>query len=102
MVALGVGAYFGVQGLSKWSERNDHCGDAGCDATGVEAGEDASTYAYVSDVGFGLGLLGVGTAAYLLLTGSEQEDPGMDQGTTVRLEPRFGLRGGELSIGGRW
>lgn len=98
LVALGVGSYFGVKALSRWSDRNDHCTDAGCDGQAVTYGEDASKYGYIADVGVGVGLVGVGVGTYLLLTAPSDEDTQVG----VRVEPVVARDSAGMRFGGVW
>ncbi len=98
IVALGVGSYFGAKALSSWSDRNDHCPDAGCDGQAVTYGDDASKYGYIADVGIGVGLVGVGVGTYLLLTAPSSENA---QGG-IRVEPVVARDSAGMSLGGVW
>lgn len=75
IAALGVGSYFGVRAFSLWDERDAHCTDAGCDPTGVEAGDDAKQAATIANVGIGVGLAGLAAGAYLVLSAGSSESP---------------------------
>jgi hypothetical protein len=76
IAALGVGSFFGLRAYSRWDERNAHCTDAGCDPTGVEAGDDASRAATYANIGVGVGLVGVAAGTYLVLSaGSGKRSP---------------------------
>jgi hypothetical protein len=68
LVSIGIGSYFGLRSFSRWEDRNEHCTAAGCDRTGVEAGEDAERAALFSNLGIGLGVVAAGVGAYLVLT----------------------------------
>ncbi|MBI5536945.1 MAG: hypothetical protein HY898_29765 [Deltaproteobacteria bacterium] len=69
VAALGVGTYFGLRAMSKRSSSDDHCHGALCDPQGVELNNQAKSAAVVSNVAFGVGLVGIGVATWLLLTG---------------------------------
>ncbi len=66
---VGVGAYFGLDTLSKRRESDQHClADDRCDARGVELNQGAYRSAIYSDIGFATGGILIGAAAYLLLS----------------------------------
>lgn len=68
VVALGVGAVFGIRAFSKWSEREDNCPNDVCNAKAKEAGDAATTSANIANVGVGVGLVAIGVGAFLILT----------------------------------
>jgi hypothetical protein len=57
---LVVGTLFGVHAINEWNERNT--------ADGLTARESAQSAAWVSDVAFGAGIVGLAAATYLLVT----------------------------------
>jgi tetratricopeptide (TPR) repeat protein len=70
LVALAAGGYFGIRARSKWNDSGPHCPQDLCDDTGKSLSDDARTSARLSDVAFGVGLVGVAVAAYLYFTSS--------------------------------
>lgn len=74
LVALAVGSYFGLDARSKWNESEPHCPGDHCDDVGYGLSEDAQTSARIASVAFGVGLVGIGAATYLVLT-SPRRDP---------------------------
>jgi hypothetical protein len=70
LVALGVGGYFGLSAMSDWNDRNDRC-QGGCTAEAKASGDDARKEANIATVGVGVGLLGLGVGAFLLLTAGD-------------------------------
>jgi len=84
VAALGAGAYFGVNALSKRKESDKHCPtDTTCTDEGVRLNDQAQTSAWLCNIGIGLGIAGVGVGTYLLLT-----DDGSPQGTGSFSGPR--------------
>ena len=69
VVAIGVGAYFGLSAISKSNDAKRQCSPSLCTSPGaVSENDDAKTYATVSDVAIGVGLAVVAAGAYLLVT----------------------------------
>jgi hypothetical protein len=66
--ALGLGIFFGLRAKAEWDERNEHCPGGACDARAVTAAAGARDLALAADVGFGLGVLGLGFATYFALS----------------------------------
>lgn len=84
--SIAAGAFFGVWALHKKDQSDELCPNERCSVEGVNLNEDARLFARLSNLGFGLGLVGVGAASYLVLTSS-------DRGATtssVRLQPQHG------------
>jgi hypothetical protein len=69
IVALAVGAGFGVAAASKKSDADASCqGRYGCPREGYDANNAAHTDATISTIAFGVGLVAVGVGTYLVLT----------------------------------
>lgn len=68
VVGLGIGAFFGVRAMSRFSDANDLCPDLKCSKPeAVERSKQAHSDAISSNIGFGVGLLGLGAGVTLLL-----------------------------------
>ncbi len=67
IAALGIGTYLGVRAASKRSESDDNCKPQ-CTQAGVDLNDQARVAAHGADLGFGIGLVGLGVATYLFLT----------------------------------
>lgn len=100
VAALGAGAVFGVLALSKNSDAKSHCPNTPCtDSTGVDLNRTARTFANVSNVGIGLGVVGIGVGAYLILT-SKSGTPSSN--AALRVSPLVARGMGGLAFDGRW
>jgi hypothetical protein len=101
VVGLGVGGFFGLRAVSRWSDRNDGCKPT-CTQSAKDAGDEAGTAATISTIGFGVGLVGVGVGAYLLLAGSGEKE--QTQAATSRLwwEPVASKDGAGLLLRSTW
>jgi hypothetical protein len=101
VVGLGVGAYFGVRAFSKQGVVDDHCHGALCDATGLDADDDAHTSAAVSTIAFVAGAALAAGGAVLFFTAGDFP-AGRAAGAGVWLAPRVGSLGADLRLGGAW
>jgi hypothetical protein len=101
VVSLGVGGYFGLRALSRWSDRNDGC-VTGCTPEAKVAGDEAGTAATISTVGFGVGLVGIGVGAYLLLSSAGEKEPAPSVGSGVTWVPVATQDGAGLLVRSTW
>jgi hypothetical protein len=98
VAALAVGSAFGVLALSKRSDSNGNCqGPGGCTQPGVNLNNQAITYAWVSDFGIGLGVVGVLAGVYLLVT-SHGDAPTHATTSSIRVTPAALARGAGASL----
>jgi hypothetical protein len=101
-VGLGVGAFFGIDAMSKKSESDDNC-TPGCNQKGVDLSHDARTAARISTVGFGVGLVGVGVGTWLLLTsGGSAETARAPRRRAIYVDPVVAKGALALELGGTW
>jgi hypothetical protein len=70
VAALGVGVVAGVVAANRKHESDSQCAPGGdtCNASGASLLREANTAAWVSDVGFGVGIGALAVAAYLVVT----------------------------------
>jgi hypothetical protein len=101
LAAIGIGSYFGLQTLSKWRERNDHCPGGVCDEAAVAASDAAHTDARIADIAIGLGLVGVGVGTYLFLTAPSTPDKPAAAGAWVGVGA-VSPRAPGVTAGGVW
>lgn len=97
-----TGIVAGIVTLGKKSTANDHCDDARriCDQTGRDANESGKTFGVVSGVGFGVGVVGLATGAYLLLTAPRAALPAARVPVTVRPQLSWAAGTGFLGVNG--
>lgn len=101
VASIGVGSYFGLRALSLWGDRNDGC-TPGCSTAAKAAGDDASSAATVSTIGFGVGLVGIGVGAYLLLSGGGEKEQSQAATSGLRWEPVASKDGAGLLLRSTW
>jgi hypothetical protein len=76
IVALGVGAFFGLRAMGQHDDADDHCDDSwACDPEGYALSNDAKDSAQWSTIGVAVGVGALGAATYLWLSGGESRDP---------------------------
>ncbi len=103
VVALGVGGYFGLTALSTQNDADKECPTPRtCSSKGIDLTRDAQTAAWASNIGIGVGIVGVVVGGYLLLTA-----PSSAKASTARTVPdplrvSASRHGGELSLQGVW
>jgi hypothetical protein len=93
IVGVGLGTYFGLQALSKWSSAKNDCG-AGCPGGSTARAEknDATTDATISTIGFAVGGVALAGAVVLVVTAPAPAPVGR-----IRLAPFVLAGGGGLS-----
>jgi hypothetical protein len=110
IVAGGVGAggivfgtITGIVTLSKKSTADANCNSSRqrCNPAGVDANESGRTFATLSTLGFGVGVVGLGVGTYLWLTSPAHPSA---PAATARLLPNVSLghRSGFVSLAGRF
>jgi hypothetical protein len=99
IVALGVGSYFGMRAFSKWNDAKSLCNDSKCPSQSNSLKSDAESAAMISNVGIGLGVIGIGLGSYLLFRPSSSESNQAEQ-SKVRVVPIVGARAAAISVGG--
>lgn len=76
VVGIGIGAFFGLQASSKWSDAKDECGSypKGCDAGAIDLGKSAKENATISNIGFIAGGALLATGAVLFFTAPTKKE----------------------------
>jgi tetratricopeptide (TPR) repeat protein len=99
VVALGIGAAFGLRAISKRQDSDPLCPHDRCDERGLALDHQAHMAAVVSDVAFGAGLLAAGAATYLFLTSGQEV---RQASAPVQWRLAIGPRALGLGLGARW
>jgi hypothetical protein len=94
-VALGVGGagvvagtVFGLMAMGEKSSLKDVCdGDRKCPSSAQSNLDNLDRYAMFSNIGFGVGLVGVGVGTTLLLMSGEDQPPASDAGVGSKRRP---------------
>lgn len=88
VVAIGVGAIFGVRASSLWDDAKSHCvnGDFdNCDPEGVSLSNDARSSANLATISFSVGVAAVAAGAVLWFLNPPGAEDGAEQ--AARIEP---------------
>jgi len=104
LVGVGVGTYFGLSAKSRNDDAEKHCDGSLCDKEGLALNEQANRAATVSNIGFGVGVLGLGLGTYFFLASApdaERKGPPANS-SGVRLLPSIGPRSSGILMTGRW
>lgn len=87
--SLAAGLVTGILAFERRGRSDDECPNERCTQRGVDLNEQAKTYAWISDVAFGVGLVTAAVGVTLLLTAPKT--------TAVRLTPTFTATAAGLS-----
>ena len=105
IVAIGVGAVFGVRALGQKSDADSACGGSGGNCTSAGnanvATDDIHTAqdtARVSTIAIGAGVIAAAIGGYLYFTGGGEASPK----ASVRVAPTVARDGGGIAVGGRF
>jgi hypothetical protein len=93
---LAIGAYFGLQAMSKWSDANANCPRDVCSSRGESLTQDARNAARGADVALGIGVAAVGAGVVLVLTSGSAQSSQPTIGASLTPQPH----GGGLALHG--
>jgi hypothetical protein len=88
-VGIAVGSITGFMSLSKTSSVKSSCTDGVCPPAKEDDLSSAKTLANISNVGFAVGLVGIGLGVYGLMSSPSEKEP---QARSARIEPVVGSR----------
>ena len=102
VAGVAFGAVTGIITLSKKSTANANCNDklGVCNQAGVDANESGKTFAVLSGVGLGVGVVGLATGAYLWLTDTPasakeaRAHSSIPLGRSLRVSPKLSWASG--------
>jgi hypothetical protein len=107
VIAIGVGAFYGLTAISQKSTADSACGGSGGNCTSQPradaANHDVQTAdgnATKSDIGLGIGIAALAVGAYLVLTGAPASPPA--DTASIRVGPEVGPGNGGFSLSGRF
>jgi hypothetical protein len=102
VVALGAGAFFGLQAASAYQSAKDACPTRqACPSDAIDDREQAGRNAWLANVGVGVGLVGLAAGAYLLFIAPPK--PAKSAGAAVAparvsVGPAFGASGATFAL----
>jgi hypothetical protein len=100
IVAIGVGAYFGVRTLSLASDVSSACPNGPCSSPdAIDKNSTAHTDALISDITIGVGVVALAAGAYLILTSKPSHAASR---TGFQLVPSASAHGGGAALLGRF
>lgn len=100
VAAVAVGAAFGVLSGNQAAIAEEKCPEKQCTSDeGKDAVSTGTAYAWVSNIGFGVGAAGVILGTYLIITGGadpEPDAPAAEAAGSWTILPSIGPQGGEV------
>jgi PEGA domain-containing protein len=100
VLALGMGAYFGLRTLSTKSRRDQACPQASCPPEGVILDDQARSEALASTVWFAGGILATAAGVTLLWVSRSGTHPA--RSGVLRVTPMVGADRAGAQLGGNW
>jgi hypothetical protein len=103
LVSIGIGSFFGVRAIQYRHDSNDACAN-GCSQEGVDLNNQAKSAAWISNIGLGVGLVGVGIGSYVVLTSgpSDTDKPKETADRSIRVVPDVGSTYASVTVRGSW
>ncbi len=99
VIGVGLGTYFGLRAVSKNSASEKHCDGKLCDPDGLELNDQADRAATISNVSFGVGILGLGVGTYFFLSSMpDGKTKPAESDTAFHVVPSLGLRSANLLV----
>ena len=68
LVGIGVGSYFGLRAKSQADDADRFCRGSVCTEEGLAGHEDARSSAFIANILFGVGVVGIVSGTYLIVT----------------------------------
>jgi hypothetical protein len=107
VVAISVGAYFGLRALSKRHDRDSACASVSGGFCAGDPGvqslhDDARRSALIADIGFGVGIVALGVGTYLLVSAPSTGERALPTTAAMRLDPLLTKQGGGMSLAWSW
>jgi hypothetical protein len=99
LASLAFGGVAGMQAIVRWNDRLELCAGDVCSPAGLNADRAARGWALASDIGLGVGVVGIGAAAYLLWSSSTAEAP---RSGRVVVTPTVTSTGGGVGVDAIW
>ena len=97
IIALGIGAFFGVTTYSESSQARNLCPQPTCtNQQGLSADDAAKRDAWIADFGVGLGIVGVGVGILMIATGGEKHPQ------AAHIAPLVGRDVAGVALGTTW
>jgi hypothetical protein len=93
IVALGAGAFFGLQAKKKEDDLNASCRGGVCPNSKKSLEDESKQAALISNIGFGVGIACVGTAIVLLAVGGGKSEKKASKQKRIHLVPTADARG---------
>lgn len=100
--AIATGSMFGVQAFAKKSDSDKQCPNEQCTRTGVHLNDQARDAATVSTISFGVGVVAIGVATYLLFWPRAAASPPGPSVSAVEIAPALGPGHTGLNLRGVW